>query len=394
MTSRKARIVDLKTYVVAGGISNWLFVKLLTDEGITGVGEATLEGQSNTVCELIHTLKDPFVIGQSVFDIELVVSSIWRKIFWRGGPVLMSAISGIEIAMWDAIGKLVEQPIHNLLGGRCTASVRAYANGWYRTVDDPVLFADEAREVIAQGYTALKFDPLGGTHGSFTPDGLRTSVEAVRAVREAVGEDVDVLIDTHGRLRPSESLRFLKAIEPYHPFWYEEPVSGEVLERLNLVRRTTATPIALGERFYTRGEYRRFFRSHYADVVQPDVGHSGGILEGKKISAMAEAEDTTVAPHTGNGPIITAASLQLDACIPNVLIQETFEDFDHPTMRRELFSGLPRVVNGMLSPSDKPGLGLEFNEDACAKYPGRPERGRGTGVNFDPDWPRKCWQED
>jgi galactonate dehydratase len=391
MTAPHVAVTDVRAFLVGAGLSNWVIVRVETDEGVHGVGDATLEGQSTAVAKLIDELKEPYLMEKSVFEIERFVSTVYASSFWRGGPVLTSAVSGIEIAMWDAVGKLLGQSVFTLLGGRCHETIRAYANAWYRTSDDPAQFADEATGVVERGYDALKLDPLGSTQGNFTEQEFRNAVEIVRRIRKRVGDDVDILVETHGRLLPHAARRFLLAVEEYHPYWYEEPVANELLDKLSDVCAGASTRIALGERLYTKRAYRNLFRTTHVDTIQPDLGHVGGLLEGRKIAAMADAEDCTVAPHTGNSPVITAASLQLDVGIPNVLIQETFDDYDHPTLRLEMFSGLPSVVDGRFSVPDRPGLGIEFNESACAKYPYiRNRYGRGLR---DRNWPRRCWQE-
>ena len=389
-----ARVRDVQTFLVRGGISDWLLVKLTTESGVTGIGDATLEGQSRAVLTVVEDLRDTHVIGRSVFDAAGFVRTVLDATFWRGGPVLMSAIGGLEIAMWDAAGKLAEKPVHRLLGSPCRASVRAYANGWYRSIDRPEQFADEARAVVEDGYTGLKLDPLGKTRGEFTTEGFRNAVAIVAAIRETVGEGVDILLDLHGRLSPHAARNYVRATEPLRPYWVEEPVAPEAFDHLPAIYEGSETRIALGERFYTSSACAQFLRHGRADVIQPDLGHAGGLLEGAKTASIAEAHGASIAPHTGTSPVITAASLHLDATIPNALIQETFDEYDHPTMRSELFSGLPRLVNGKLPIPQGPGLGVDFNEEACAEYPARTAGERSTGVLLAEDWPRTCWAED
>jgi len=386
-------ITGVKTFLICGGISNWLIVKIETDAGVSGIGDATLEGQSAAVRELVESLKDRYVIGRSVFDVGCIASSMAQQTFWRGGPVLMSAIGGIEIAMWDVVGRLLDVPIYQLFGGRCRDRIRAYANGWYRSASDPARFADDAIAVIEKGYTALKLDPLARVWGEFTPAEMKISVEIVQRVRDTVGDDVDILLDLHGRLSPPAARAFLDAIEPCRPYWIEEPIHPEHIDALGPVMEGHRVRLALGERMYTRFAYRDFFRRGHADVVQPDLGHAGGLLEGRAIATLAESEGVAIAPHTGNSPIITAASLHLAAVSPNALIQETFEEFDHPTMRKDLFDGVPIPTDGMLPIPDRAGLGIEFNEDAAGDYPFRPDRARRTAVLLSDDWPRVCWEE-
>jgi len=393
LSDSRALIRQVSTHLVCGGISNWLIVQLDTDAGVYGVGDATLEGQTLAVQAMIETFKTDLILGKSVFDVSQVISTLVSGTFWRGGPILMSAVGGIEIAMLDAIGKLLEVPVYQLIGGRYRSGIRAYANGWYRTSNQPDRFAEEARAVAARGYTALKLDPLGQTFGEFTPAGLRNAVDIVHRVREAVGEEVDILLDLHGRLTPHAARTYLHAIADVAPYWFEEPVPPEQVDRLPSVMHGHNVRLALGERFYDKSAFRAFFRSGYADVVQPDLGHAGGLFEGRFIAAMAEAEGTMVAPHTGNSPIVTAASLHLAATAPNTLIQETFDDFDHPTMRRDVFPGLPELVNGELPVPTSTGLGIEFDKKAAERYSCRPGRTRTSDILVAQDWPAACWQE-
>ncbi len=386
-------ITGVSTYLVCGGISNWLIVEINTDAGTTGVGDATLEGQSLAVQALIETVKANSIIGKSLFDVAHIVSTLVSGTFWRGGPVLMSAVGGMEIAMLDAIGKLLEVPIYQLVGGRYRGAIRAYANGWYRTASQPDRFAEEACSVVEKGYTALKFDPLGQTFGEFTPSGLKNAVEIVRRVRAAVGADVDILLDLHGRLTPHAARVFLGAISDLCPYWIEEPVPPEQVDQLPGVMHGHSIRVALGERLYSKSAFRDFFRVGHVDVVQPDLGHTGGLFEGRLIAAMAEAEGTMVAPHTGNSPIVTAASLHLAAATPNALIQETFDDFDHPTMRREIFPGLPGLLNGELPVPTGDGLGIHFERSAAKRYAYQPGRERASSILTTQDWPAACWQE-
>ena len=388
------RIRTIESFFVRGGISDWLIVTLTTDEGVVGIGDATLEGQSRAVSAVLDGIGEAHVVGRSVFDAAGFVRSVLDATFWRGGPVLMSAVGGVEIAMWDAAGKLAGEPVHRLLGEARRSSIRAYANGWYRSIDRPAQFADEARAVVADGYTALKLDPLGRTWGEFTPAGFWNAVAIVAAIRDAVGDDVDILLDLHGRLAPDAARDYVRAIEPLRPFWIEEPIPPEAFDRLPAVYGDSRTRIALGERFYTSAACAQFLRRGRADVLQPDLGHAGGLLEGRETASIARSHNASIAPHTGTSPIVTAASLHLDATIDNALIQETFDDYDHPRMRRELFSGLPRLSRGEMPIPQSPGLGIELDLNACTRYPARPRSNRTSGVLFGEDWPRACWAED
>jgi galactonate dehydratase len=287
---------------------------------------------------------------------------------YQGGATVMTAISGTEIALWDLVGKACGQPVYKLLGGRCHARLPAYANGWYGKARTPEDFSAQAIAAVARGYRALKFDPFGTAWKDLTPEQAETAVEIVAAVRDAVGPQVGLMIEFHGRLAAGAAKDMLRRLEPLNPVWCEEPVVPEALDLLAEVKRSTPLTISAGERLYTLADFYRLISLRAADVVQMDVAHCGGILVSKKIAAMAAVQDLRIAPHCSVGPVALAAALHVDASTPNFMIQENFGDFDVP-WRSDFVHGWNPVQHGEFTLPDAPGLGLELNEAAIAAHP-------------------------
>jgi galactonate dehydratase len=349
------------------GLRNYLFIRLRTDSGLTGVGEATLEWQEKTVQSICHEWVEDRVVGRDPFDIEAVVGGMIRDQY-QGGSTVMTAISGTEIAMWDIIGKACRQPVYRLLGGRCHQRVPAYANGWYGGARVPQEYAERAREAVAKGYAALKFDPFGTAWKDMSPQDTEAALDLVTAVRDAVGPGVGLMIEFHGRLSAGTAVEVMRRLEPFGPVWCEEPVIPESIDLLLEVKRHARSPIAAGERLYTLADFERLTRTRAADVVQMDLAHCGGILAGKKIAAMAAVQDLRVAPHCSIGPVALAAALHLDVSTPNFMVQEAFGEFDVP-WRNSLVRGWNPIKNGEFVLPDEPGLGLDIDESVIAQHP-------------------------
>lgn len=365
------RITEVKSYIVYAEWRNWIFVKVETDQGIHGVGEATLEGKEHAVTGAIRDLSY-YLEGKDPREIELHLRNMYRDPFWRGGVVLNTAISAIEIALWDILGKHLGQPVYRLLGGKLRDRVRAYANGWYFGASEPGEYAELAREVVARGYTALKWDPFRRSDLEVSREDLEFAVECIRKVREAMGPRVDLLIEGHGRFSPASALKIARAMEPYDIFWFEEPVPPENLQALTKVAGGTPISIATGERLYTKHDYRRLLPLQAAAYIQPDVIHAGGILELKKIAAMAEAWYVQVAPHNPNGPVAMAASLQAAACTPNIVLMEYL--MADPPWRKQVVTFDPDIdAEGYLRIPDRPGLGVDLVEEELVKHPYQPK---------------------
>jgi galactonate dehydratase len=361
------KIVAFETFLANAGLRNYLFIRLRTDNGLTGIGEATLEWQEKTVETLLHEWVEGRVIGRDPFEIEKVIGGLIRDQY-QGGSTVMTAISAVEIAFWDLIGKSCHQPVYRLLGGRCHEHIPAYANGWYGGAGSPAEFARMAVAAVAKGYRALKFDPFGTAWKTLETAEAEAAIDIVAAVREAVGADVGLMIEFHGRLAAGTAADMLRRLERFHPIWCEEPVAPECLDLLAEVKRNSQCPIAAGERLYTQADFYRLIALRAVDVVQMDLAHCGGILAGKKIAAMADAQDLRVAPHCSIGPVALAACLHFDVSTPNFLIQEAFAEFDVP-WRSALVGGWNPVRNGELVLGDTPGLGLELDEEAIARHP-------------------------
>jgi galactonate dehydratase len=361
------KIVGFETFLANAGLRNYLFIRLRTDSGLTGLGEATLEWQERTVLALAHEWVENKVLGRDPFDTEATIGGMIRDQY-QGGSTVMTAISGVEIALWDLIGKATHLPVYRLLGGRCHERIPAYANGWYGGARTPAEFAERARAAVARGYRALKFDPFGTAWKVLVPEEVDAVVEVVAAVRDAVGPQIGLMIEFHGRLGTPAAITMARRLERFHPTWCEEPVAPECLELLAEVKRSTACPIAAGERLYTQSDFYRLTALRAVDIVQMDPAHCGGIFAAKKIAAMAAPQDILVAPHCSIGPVALAACLHFDVSTPNFFIQEAFAEFDVP-WRSQLVGGWNPLQNGEFILGDTPGLGLELDESAIADHP-------------------------
>jgi galactonate dehydratase len=375
------KITGFETFLANAGLRNYLFILLHADNGTTGVGEATLEWQEQTVQTLAHEWVERRVLGRDPFDVEAITGGLIRDQY-QGGSTVMTAISGVEIALWDLIGKACGQPLYRLLGGRCHERIPAYANGWYGGARTPEDFAARACAAVELGYRALKFDPLGTAWKALSAEEADAAVAIVAAVRRAVGPRIGLLIEFHGRLAAGHASAMIARLAPFDPLWCEEPVAPECLDLLAEVKRFAACPIAAGERLYTLADFYRLTALRAVDVVQMDLAHSGGISAAKKIAAMAAAQDIQVAPHCSIGPVALAACLHFDLSTPNFMIQECFAEFDVP-WRNELVGGWNPVRNGELVLGDAPGLGLQLDQAALARHPYVPNA---FPTLWDSDW--------
>ena len=360
------RIIDLRTYLVHCYRTNWVFIKIETDQGISGIGEATLEMKEKTVEAAVAELKD-YLIGKDPRQIEHHFHLIYRDSYWRAGPVLMSALSAVEMALWDISAKELGVPAYRLLGGKCNDRVKAYANAWFAGAKTPEAFAEKAKEAVARGFQALKWDPFGSAYMNISAKELDNAMATVGAVRDAVGNEADLLIEGHGRFNVPTACTIARALEPFNPLFFEEPIPPDNLDALADVRRKSPINIAAGERLYHRCQFRELFEKRAADVIQPDISHAGGLGECKKIAAMAEAYHVAFAPHNPSGPVANAATLQLAACTPNFFLLETMAS-DIP-WRKDLTTENLVFKDGYFHIPDRPGLGLELNEDAFDAHP-------------------------
>lgn len=364
------KITDLKTFICHAYRTNWVFVKIYTDSGLEGVGEATLEMREQTVAQAILELKRS-LLGKDPHRIEAFWHDAYRDAYWRGGPVLMSALAGVEMAMWDIKGKDLGVPVYQLLGGKIRDSIPCYANAWFAGAKKPDEFAVKAKEAVATGFSGIKWDPFGSAYMNLTPKEFRTAMECVEAVTAAVGDDIDILIEGHGRFNVPTAVRIGRALERYNILWFEEPIPPDNPRAMAEIKQRIGVPIAAGERLYSRWDYTEFLELSAADFVQPDVTHAGGIMEVKKIAAMAECRHLAVCPHNPSGPVANAAALQLAACISNFQVLETMAT-DVP-YRKEVTDEQLILVDGNMQIPDRPGLGIEINEVAIAEHPYQPQ---------------------
>ncbi len=367
------KIDSIQTFLVENppphfGGPRWLFVKIGTDQGITGAGEATYHTRmDHTALPLIDELYTHYLVGQDPFRIERIWCSIYEQRYVRRtGPITSPVLSAIEMALWDIVGKAVGQPVYNLLGGKFHDSLRAYSylSGW-RAGDSAERAAEMALGYVERGFTAVKFDPVDPAT-SDRLQGLRDAANVVRKVREAVGDTCDILIGTHGQFTTHSAIRFAKRVEEYDPLWFEEPVPPENISEMARVARATSIPVATGERLFSKFEFVDLLAQKAASILQFDLTIAGGILEAKKIASMAEAQYVQIAPHLYGGPVGAAASIHLDACSPNFLIQEgidTWGGFHAEVLQEPL-----EWKDGYHIPSDRPGLGIELNEEVLHKH--------------------------
>ncbi|MDP6709039.1 MAG: mandelate racemase/muconate lactonizing enzyme family protein [Alphaproteobacteria bacterium] len=390
------KIAELKTFVVANppphrGGPYFVFLKLTTDTGIEGVGEAYgVPFGPHTVAKMIEDVVARHVVGADPFQIE----RLWRIVYSSGFTQhpdlsLMGVLSGIEMALWDIVGKALDQPVYNLLGGRVREKLRSYTYLYPAAEDmgaededgdamaiaeafgDAELAPKRAAEYLAQGFTAIKFDPVMPM-SAFDPrqlslEALENAERVTRNLREAVGSKCDLLVGTHGQMVTSSAIRLAKRLEPYDPLWFEEPVPPENTDEMARVARHTSIPVATGERLATKYEFARLLQAQAAAILQPALGRVGGILEAKKIAGMAEAHYAQIAPHLYCGPIEAAANIQVAACSPNFLIQESIERFDG--FHAEILKRPIQWQDGYIIPPTEPGLGVELDEAVAAAHP-------------------------
>jgi galactonate dehydratase len=369
-------ITALKTVVVNAEMRNWVFVKIETDQpGLYGWGEASLEWKTRAVVGAVEDFA-PMLLGEDPFRIEHIFQKLYRQSFWRVGAIGLSAISGIDQALWDIKGKALNVPVYELLGGRVRDRVRMYTHlgggdmrAVYETSTSPdlTIFAERAAAVVAMGYTAVKVLITPPTETLNSIAAYRYAEAAMKSMREAVGEDIDIMVDCHGRHAPANALEFCKVLAPYRPYFVEEPVPPENVDAMAEVRRASPVPIATGERLLTRHDFRPIFEKQACDVIQPDLCHCGGLWEAKKIAAMAEVYYLGVAPHNPLGPVANAAALHFALSTPNFLIQEDMLG-DVPWRWDVVRSSLV-TQNGYWLPATAPGLGIEIDEAAAAKHP-------------------------
>jgi galactonate dehydratase len=375
------RIAAVRPLVLGTAWRNLTFVVVRTDDGLEGVGEVRMINETEALLGYLAEAVPAHVLGADPFEIEVLIQRLWRREYARAGQIAMSALAVLEVACWDIVGKALDQPVYRLLGGPVRERIKAYANGWYTVERTPEEFADAARSAVGKGYRALKLDPFGAGTWELEPHERTHALDLVAAVRDAVGPDVEILIEMHGRFTPAQAVAIARELEPFRPSWIEEPVPPENLAALRKVADRVSIPVATGERIHARDEFRELFELQAADVIQPDLTMCGGILETRRIAAWAEAYYVLVAPHNVGGPVSTAAALHLAAVTPNFRIQEHFNDFGEEYVKAAA-SGNPDVVDGFFMLPGGPGLGVTLDEDVIAEHPRR-------AVHFDlfaEDW--------
>jgi galactonate dehydratase len=378
------KLTDVQTFVVGNppphfGGRYFVFVKLTTDGNVSGIGEAyCVPFEPHLVARMIEDVFDRYARGQDPHDIE----TLWRRVYSSGFTqhpdlTVMGVLSALEMACWDIIGKEAGQPVYKLLGGKVHERLRSYTYIYPRPGDqadvyhDPDLAAERAAEYVGQGFTALKFDPVG-PYSAF--DGRQLSLEALdrserfaRQLREAVGSKVDLLFGTHGQMTAAGAIRLARRLEPYDPLWFEEPLPPDAPQEMAKVARGTTIPIATGERLATKYDFARLLDCGAAAILQLNLGRVGGLLEAKKIAGMAEVHHAQIAPHLYCGPVVGAANIQIATCSPNFLILEGIEQWGG--FHAEILKSPIRWEEGFVVPPDAPGLGVEIDEDVAARHP-------------------------
>lgn len=362
------KIIDVISHILFAGRTNLIVVEVQTDAGITGIGEASLEGKTQAVVGAIDDLKE-YLIGQDPTRIEHLWQTMYRHSFWRGGVVIGSAISGMEQALWDISGKLLGIPVYEMLGGRVRDKVRLYANG--PRGETPEEVAESCVRLVEAGWGALKLGPWDAVTGVAGQPEIRAAHRKMTMIRDAVGPEVDILIDCHGRLSPMAAIQMAAALEEFDIFFFEEPVLPEDPAAMAHVARSISIPVATGERLFTKWGFRDVLASGAACVLQPDIAHCGGIWEARKIAAAAEIYYAGIAPHNPYSWLLTTVSVQLDFAIPNFVIQEFL--VDHPPEVERLFAErFTWLPGGWVEPPTLPGLGIELDWEAVRAHELRP----------------------
>jgi galactonate dehydratase len=366
------KVTDLKTFIVnRGGVNaiNYVFVKIYTNQGITGLGEGSVTSKEATVAAAIEEHKR-YLVGRDPTDIEMHWQAMYRWPRWRGGPILNSAISAVEIALWDILGQALGQPIWRLLGGKARERVQMYVHAGGRTPEEYARSFLQAKE---EGWTGAKSGFLTTQGDVIDPvRSVREGIANLRAAREAVGEDFRICIDLHGKATPTMAVDFCRRAEPYHPFFVEEATQIEDLDELAHLRSKTSVPLATGERLFTKYGFAEICERHLVDYLQPDVVHCGGILEMKKIAVLAEAHRIELTPHNPQSDVSTLASLHVDFSTPNFAIQEITHRGNEQYWKDLFYGGAIRYEKGYALPPDRPGLGVDLDEKVAAQRPYQP----------------------
>jgi galactonate dehydratase len=380
------RIADIRTTVVGTPWRELVFVELTTKAGLVGVGEVRIVNKTDTLVACVHELGPRYVLDSDPFDVERLAWNVQRAEYGRAGEVTQSTLAAFEVACWDLMGQILGVPVWKLLGGRFRDRVPAYANGWYQAEREPRVIARLARGVVKRGYRGLKLDPFGAASAELSAPERRRAVAIVAAVREAVGPDVQIMVEMHGRFTPGTAAQVAALLEPYDPEWIEEPVPPENAAAMARVRAATRLTIATGERAHSLEDIRPFIEQGAVDVIQVDLTHFGGLLPMKRLAGWADAYYLLLAPHNVCGPVGTMANLHFAVATPNYKVLEHFNDFADSWVQ-DLVDAPPRIdpADGCFTRPDRPGLGLRLDREACARHP----RTGGRIRLFEEGWERR-----
>jgi galactonate dehydratase len=380
------KITRANTTIVGTPWRELVFLELQTDTGLVGTSEVRMVSRTSTVDACVHELAPRHVIGTDPFDVERLAWNIQRAEYDRPGEVSQSALACFDVACWDLMGQSLGVPVWKLLGGQFHARVSAYANGWYQSERDPATIAGLAKKVVSRGYRGLKLDPFGHASAELDAPERRKAIQIVAAVREAVGPDIKIMLEMHGRFTPSTAAAVAKLLEPFEPEWIEEPTPPENPLAYRSVRAATHLPIATGERAHAMEDIRGFIEGGLVDVVQVDLTHFGGFLAMKRLAGWADAYSLLMAPHNVCGPVGTMANLHFAVATPNYKVLEHFNDFADSWVH-ELVDHSPRIdrADGCFAAPQRPGLGLKLNHEVCAKHP----RSGGRIKLFEEGWERR-----
>jgi galactonate dehydratase len=362
------KITRIETFIVDAARANYVLVKIFTDEGITGVGEGSIEMGEKTIAARIMEM-EPYLVGQNPFQTDHHNLTLLRDSYWRTGVYNRSALAAIDGALLDIKGKALDVPVYELMGGKQRDSIRCYANGWFSGAKSPDDFATLARQTIERGFKALKWDPFGSAWLHQTREERHRAIDIVAAVRDAVGKEVDLMIEGHGRFDVATATVIARDLEQFDPAFFEEPVPPDSIDALAQVRRKSPVPIAAGERCFEISRFWEILEKEAVDILQPDVTHVGGISAARAIANMAHARFIPVAPHNPLGPVANAMTLSFAASVPNITWLETSVR-DVP-WRAEVAKESVVIHDGAMMISDRPGLGIDIDEEACARHPYR-----------------------
>jgi galactonate dehydratase len=361
------KIDRIQAFIVGNPWKNWILVKVETDEGHVGWGEATTGLTTMPAFSAVGEIARLF-LGRDPREMQHNWTDAHKALYLNSDGAVMSAMAGIDTACWDIAGKELGLPLYRLLGGRARPAIRTYANGWYQDERDPVRFAERTQAVAAKGYSALKFDPLGHNYRTLDRAERRRTVQLVEAVRRALPDDVDMILEFHDRLTAPEALSLIRDIAQFRPLWVEDPVFTADIPNFARVSRESPVRIAGGERFGLPGQFATLFATGGTDMVLPEYLRLGGLSRLRLVAAVAEANNAMVSPHQAQSPLSTAANVHFDVATPNAFIQECFDEF-HVAWARDVFDGFPTIQDGVLAPSEAPGLGVSVNEAEIGKHP-------------------------